>query len=396
MNKLSIFLTIIFIAVLFSNINAQNLGFTPHISQIRIESRNNLIRLTWIDSPDAKGPVYIYRSARPFGVSVPANIRPIVVRYGAQYYIDDIDGMENVYYFIAASDAQGQPLEIIIPFINSINVINAKPDTSTVMEAQIYQGLSNLRARQDGNRVIITFDSSDRQKKAVLYRSAKPVRQSQDLFDAVMLQSGIFTQYADFPLPGSTWYYTVIFEDEISSGNMVIIPGINATTSAVFIYSERTAEDFIRYMPLPFLTIGNEMSGGFLSDVTSDMPLSAASINMLKNYQIPSKLPLETKSPRVYIVDLEAPTSGEDSALFQIIKEYFVRLDWEGVCVNLQRYLSLPRSRNVEARARFYLGQALYYTGNYKDALWEFLFYKSFSPVEAAGWIEAVLRAMVY
>jgi tetratricopeptide (TPR) repeat protein len=395
MNKVSIFLTIIFIAVISSNINAQNLGFTPHISQIRIESRNNLIRLSWIDSPEAKGPVYIYRSARPFGSSVPANIRPVVVRYGAQYFIDDIDGMENVYYFIAASDLQGQSYELIIPFINSINNIT-QSDIRPAMEKEFYQGISNLRVRQDENFVFITFNTSDPLKKAVLYRSAKPVRQSQDLFDAVMLQSGTFTQYADYPLPGSTWYYTVIFEDEISSGNMVIRPGINATTSAVFIYSERTAEDFMRYMPLPFLAIGSQMPGGFLSDITSDMPLSDASIIMLKNYQIPSKLPLEAKNPRVYNVDFIAPTSGEDSALFQIINEYFARLDWEGACINLQRYLSLPRSRDVEARARFYLGQTYYYTGNYKDALWEFLSYKSFSPVEAAGWIEAVLAAMVY
>jgi hypothetical protein len=396
MNKLSIFLTIIFIAALSSNITAQNIGFTPHISQIQIEPRNNLVRLTWIDSPDVQGPVYIYRSARPFGNTVPVNIRPVIVRYGTQYYIDDIDGMENVYYLIAASDVQGQPLITIIPFINSLNINIAKSDNFPVMGNEFFQGLSNLRARQDGNRVAVTFDTSDRQKRVVLYRSAKPVRQSHDLFDAVMLQSGIFTQFTDYPLPGSTWYYSVIFEDEISSGNMVIRPGINATTSAVFIYSEKSAEDFMRYIPLPFLTIGNEMPGGFLSDVSGNIPLSSASENMLKNYQMPSKLPLETKSPRIYAVDLNAPTSGEDSALFQIMNEYFVRLDWEEACVNLQRYLLLPRSRDVEARARFYLGQTFYYTGNYKNALWEFLFYKSFNPVEAAGWIEAVLAAMVY
>jgi hypothetical protein len=237
---------------------------------------------------------------------------------------------------------------------------------------------------------------SEPRKSAVLYRTAQPVRQPLDLLGAVIVETGISTQYLDYPLPGSTWYYTVIFEDEISSGNMIIKPGINATTSAVFIYSERTAENFMRTIPLPILTIGSEMPGGFLSDVTHEIPLSMASINMLRNTQMPSKLPLEIKTPRVYIVDLESPTSGEDSALFQIVKDYFMKLDWEGAYINLKRYLSLPRSMEVEARARFYLGQTLYYTGNYKDALWEFLTFRSFSPVEATGWIEAVLTAMVY
>ncbi|WP_461247278.1 hypothetical protein, partial [Treponema sp. R6D11] len=94
---------------------AQSKDHTPYVSQIKVEPRNNLIRITWVDSPDAKGPVYIYRSARPFNGVIPANIRPVVVRYGEQYYIDDSDDMKNVYYFIAASDTSGQRYDIILP-----------------------------------------------------------------------------------------------------------------------------------------------------------------------------------------------------------------------------------------------------------------------------------------
>ncbi|MDR1318069.1 MAG: hypothetical protein LBJ90_00460, partial [Treponema sp.] len=61
----------------------------------------------------------------------------------------------------------------------------------------------------------------------------------------------------------------------------------------------------------------------------------------------------------------------------------------------LVRYLSLPHSVNVEARARFYLGQTYYYTGKNREALIEFLFVQSWYPNEANEWIEATLAAIV-
>jgi len=64
--------------------------------------------------------------------------------------------------------------------------------------------------------------------------------------------------------------------------------------------------------------------------------------------------------------------------------------------MDLQHYLSLPRSKGVEARARFYLGQTLYFIGNYRGALFEFLSIKSIHPVEANMWIDSILAAMVY
>jgi TolA-binding protein len=108
------------------------------------------------------------------------------------------------------------------------------------------------------------------------------------------------------------------------------------------------------------------------------------------------KAPLPSKKPRVFAVDLKSPAGGEESALFQIVKEYFEKRDWENSRIALLHYLSLPRSAEVEARARFYLGQAWYFTGNYREALFEFLSVQNLHPVEANIWIDAILTAMVY
>jgi hypothetical protein len=384
---------------------------SPYVTQIRAEPRNNLIRITWIDSPDARGSVYIFRSARPFSGSIPANIRPVIVRYGVQYYIDDIDDIENIYYFVAASDSSGRRYDVIIPQINSTNVNLSQPQTQTqpavpdsspapiaveIRPPVPVQGISNLRASRDGERVIVTYNTSSPEKKAVLYRSMHPVSQPQDLLNASIVQSGIRSPFVDSPVPGFNWYYAVVYEEEISSGNIGIRPGINATTAGVIISGDQAVEQALRPIPLPMLALRNAVGEGFfLPEIIEQVPLSTEAAGMLRNTRISAKVPLVLKIPRVFVIDLESPSTGEESALFQIVNEQFCLLDWEGARVSLQHYLSLPRSRDVEARARFYLGQTLYYTGNYREALLEFLFIRSIHPVEANNWIDAILTAMV-
>ncbi|MCL1954685.1 MAG: hypothetical protein FWF68_00160 [Spirochaetes bacterium] len=400
MVKKPVFLFFVLILAMPAYLAAQD-GFLPAVTHIRAETRNKLIRLTWTDSPDARGPVYIFRSARPFSGSVPANVRPVVVRYGAQFYIDDTDGMENIYYFIAASDVSGRRYDIIIPQINSIIVNIVSPGepvyvSPSVTEEWNAQGIFNLRARNDGERVVITFNTTNMQKRAVLYRSAQPIIKNEDLLNAVVVRSGIRSPFTDMPAPETAWYYTVIYEDEISNGNINIKPGVNSTASPVFAYGEETAYSFIRPIPLPILTLDDFGTGGFLPHTSRELPLSNEAANIAGSVRPLHNEPLIFKKPRVFAIDMEAPAGGEEAALAQIIKEFFGKFDWEGASMNLQQYLSLPRSKDVQMRASFYFAQTLYYTGRYSEALMEFLSFRSVNSVEANSWIDAVLSAMVY
>ena len=398
--SISIFLFLTASAGLF----AQGREFTPYVSNISVEARNNLIRLTWQDSPDARGPVFIFRSARPFSGSIPANIRPVVVRYGEQYYIDDVDDMENLYYFIAASDTSGQRYDIILPRMNStsLSIAQAEDEPRIIVPAQdsvptqITEGIYNLRASHDEDRVVITFEIAGERKRAILYRSTRPMQRPADLLNAVLVRSNVTSPFVDYPIPGLTWYYAVVYEDEIATGSMGIQPGINATISPVSIVGV-SAERSLRPIPLPVMTLNNTIPDSFfITEVPAQVSLGAESAALLRENQMPQKEPLVLRRPRVFAVDLAAPTGGEESALFQIVMEHFVKFDWENARVSLQHYLSQPRSREVEARARFYYGQTLYYTSNYRQALMEFLSFRSFNLPEANTWIDAVLTAMVY
>jgi len=269
------------------------------------------------------------------------------------------------------------------------------PPASTPDES--IEGIYNLRAVQDGERIIITFDTSALRGNAILYRSTQPVRRPQDLLNAVIVRSGVVSPFEDSPVPGLLWYYAIIYEDEIASGNVGIRPGVNATVSSVAIYSDQNIERSLRPIPLPVLTLrGNSRDSFFITEIPVEIPLSLESANMLRDTEMPRKAPLTLKRPRVFSVDLVAPTGGEESALFQIVMEHFIRFDWENARNGLQHYLSLPRSREIEARARFYLGQTLYYSGEYRQALMEFLSFRSFHLAEANSWIDAVLSAMVH
>ena len=290
---------------------------------------------------------------------------------------------------------------MILPRINSTSLILAQTqDEAEPVLPQFFEpveGIYNLSAVPDGESVIITFDSTDPHRSVILYRSTLPVRQPLDLMNAVLVQSGINSPAVDRPVPGLSWFYTVIYEDEITTGNMSVNPGVNATDSSVTISGGHIAERSMRPIPLPILTLNNiTRRSFFLPETFEDVTLSERSLNILQNTRIPQKEPLAMKNPRVFSIDLEAPAGGEESALFQIVSEYFVNLEWDAARDSLQRYLFLPRSGDVEARARFYLGQTLYYTGNYREALMEFISFRSFNSVEANLWIDAVLTALVY
>jgi hypothetical protein len=402
MKKMPVFS--IFFLVFAMSASAQDNG-NYIVSRISAEARNNLIRLTWVDSPDARGPVYIFRSSRPFSGSVPANLRPVTVKYGEQYYIDDSDDLEIIYYFVAASDISGRRYDTIIPRVNStnVNISGMVSEDELVLNETVtsppIQGISNLAARLDGERILITFDVNGPRKNAVLYRSTQPVREPRDLLNAVMVQSGLRSPFIDYPVPDLSYYYALVYEDEISGGSLEITPGINATISAVTVYGGGTTERALRPIPLPAMTLNNALPEGyFLPDASgsASASLSDNAAKAIRNTSVPEKAPIEQRKPRVFRVDLQSPAGGEDSALFEIISESFVNRDWEKARVDLQHYLSLPHSKDVEARARFYFGQTLYFTGNFKGALFEFLSIKSIHPVEANMWIDSILAAMVY
>jgi hypothetical protein len=383
--------------------------FAPFVSQLSVEARNNLVRLSWIDSPDIRGPVYIFRAPQPFETGrIPENIRPQEIPYGTQSFIDETEGAGRVYYFAAASDGLGRRYDIVIPYNNTISVtINSSDTAGAAPEGQSFRpvesGIFGLETRTAGDGVHISYRTAGGQRNIVLYRSVQPLRNTADLLRAVIIYSGAPAPFTDYPAPGISHYYAVIFEDEVLQGTAGLIPGHNASIEPVEIRvtagmtGPPAPETPVRAMPLPLISVYNAVPGSDgSSGAPSAVPLGPDAAKALDAIPRPRSGPPPKKRPRAFSQDLEAPGRGEESQLRAIVQGTFAKRDWQGARTELLNYLSLSRSPRSEARARFYLGQAYYFTGQNREALIEFLAVQSQYPQEVRDWIDAVLIAMIY
>ena len=397
------------------------------VSHLQGEVKNNLVRLSWEDSPDARGPVYIYRSSLPLegdgpflGTGPLLGVRPIRVPYGVQYYVDEIESGAAIYYFVVASDETGRTFDVRMVPGNYISVqplagsiASAVPETTRATAApragagtttEIPRGISSLEAAAEGDKVIISFAAGPENSgvnNAVLYRSVQPINATADLLGAVIIQTHVRSPAADYPVPGIPYYYAVVDGEDLIRGTVAIVPGQNATAAPIRAAAsggqgiDSSGRD-MRVMPLPEISIQAVVPGiNAYPGPSAPAELSPLAARVLGN--IPARpLPAPSlKEPRIFTRDTEAPrTGGEDYTLALIVKGSFSAKNWEAARDELVRFLALPRSSEAQARARFYLGQCSYFLRRPGEGLFEFLAAGDRYPVEAAEWIQASLDMM--
>jgi hypothetical protein len=418
MKKKSIFICVLIISSVF--LFAQEAVFAPFVSRLTIEAKNNLIRLMWKDSVDVKGPVYIYRSETPFENSfAPLPPNPVTVPYGIGSYIDEIEEPGTWHYMVVSSDANGKRYEVAIPLGNIISVLvnqglvgelSVTQEQPQVSQRAPVTGIQSISASVHGDAVSITFRTDGSTKTPVLYRSVNELRNPQDLLRAVIVQSGVKSPFVDYPVPGISYYYSIVFEEDLSQGNIHIQPGINATLNPVEIPMQtasgaqgtetRTASvsgtrTNLRSMPLPIISTSNLVSGiNNLPELPSPIPLSEEAAKAASEIAGDYNREQFRKYPKAFAEDMNSGTSEGDYALKTIVQGSFANRDWPSTKNELLQYLSMPRSAEAEARARFYLGQSYYFTASAQEALFEFLMVQNTYEKEAAEWIQASLAML--
>jgi hypothetical protein len=305
------------------------------------------------------------------------------------------------YYFIVASNAAGERYAVTIPSSNMISV--------TVHEAAAGQKASvqpadskihSITAEVQGGGIMISYQTKDEGQMTILYRSINPIRRMEDLLNAVILRSLSGAPYMDYPLGGIPNYYAILLEDELISGTAAIYPGLNATIKPVEVAADPQAAPQVRPIPLPLISTNtlNTLPDGFgkiSPEMPKKIPLSHQAEESLIDVPPYKAPPRARKAPRVFPQDLEAPLplgGEEDRLLRSIIQGPFNAKDWGGAQEVLLRYLALPRSHAAEARARYYLGQTYFFTGAFREALFEFLMAQSQYPEDIVDWIQATLR----
>jgi len=401
-------------AVFIIPLNAQETTDTavsvPSVSRLQGEVRNNLVRLSWTDSPDVRGPVYIYRSTYPFeGMGPFQGTRRIEVPYGVQFYIDEIENGGTLYYFAAASDETGRSYDIPINSANTISIqiplssfvpVISKPiavPEKKIIVANIQPGLSPMEAAVQGYRVILTFSQEDT-KNATLYRSTRPIQETQDLLGAVIIQTNAGSPFTDLPVPGISYYYAVIAEEDLIRGTVKIVPGYNATRYAVEVSPDGKGSQnrVMRVMPLPQISVKAAVPGiNAYNEIPAPRELSPEAAKALGNIPVRSQSGTVLKKPRVFTRNLNTSMAEvEEYALSSVVSGPFAARNWDAAREEFVRFLTLPRNPEIVGRARFYLGQCYYFLNRPEDGLFEFLAVRDRYPAEAMEWIQASLDMM--
>ena len=422
MRKISLlglfFIFAVFPLTVRAQVPPESAVYAPFVSRIQGELRGNFLRLSWTDSPDARGPVYIYRSNSPFeGAIQPAGIhsgiRPVEVAYGAQSYVDEIESGSitgnNLYYYVAASDERGRSYDIPMAYINTIGIyippgsvpapgVTREPGTSET-PAYRARGIASLTASPQRDSIIITFTGGD-SENVTLYRSIRPISAMADLLGAVIVQSGIKSPFTDQASAGIPYYYAVIPDDELLRGTVSIEQGRNSTARAVQISTPESGQDnrSIRSMPLPNISVQAAIPGlSAYTEVPSITAISPEASNALGDIPRAAQTEPAAKRPRLFARDTEPPAAGgEEYFLYSIVTRLFITGNWDAAREELQNFLALPRLPEVSARARFYLGQCYYFLRMPRESLFEFLAIQDRYPAEAADWIRSSLSMIAY
>ncbi|MDR1787608.1 MAG: hypothetical protein LBR16_04070 [Treponema sp.] len=303
------------------SVPAANTVFAPFVSQLKGEVRNRLVRLSWVDSVDVKGPLYIYRSLTPIDAASAGSMHILAeVPYGIQAYIDDPGGAGVFYYYVSAGDTSGQRYNVFIPFTNSISV----EITPEILEASVDPELAN------SPQTIVHDPSTEAQTSS---ETLPP------LLIAVPLPR---TQPAPQPEPP---------------------PAPQPEPP-----------------PLP------KLSPEALRAVKDIIDRNAA-----QGRRLP---PERLKTPRAFSEDMNTAVAVGEYSVRAIVQRYFLRRNWQTARDELRRLLNAPLDAAEQARARYYLGQSLFFCGSYQESLYEFFSIQIQYPEEAREWIAAALKGM--
>lgn len=384
--------------------------YAPFVSKLSAVDRGGKAALSWLDSRDAAGPAFVFRAAFPIEPEVLAKAQKIAeVPYGAQSYIDTPPHPGKWYYYVAASDAAGTRYDLMLPYTNVASAVVSEAAESAVSGSAAAKApapepakIGAVKAAVKDDAVVVSFVAAASVANVIVYRSASRIERATDLLDAVIVQSAPASAapVIDYPVPGISYFYALIPEEDLKTGRIAIEKGINSTIVPVEVPAGRYRVGLpgpprdIRAMPLPLISLDSALPDSIQGSLPPAAPgaLSAAAEKAVAELLagMPQKKGPERK-PRAFPQDLETPAGGEEYVLRSIVQGPFAKKEWEESAKQIVRYLSLSRSQKSEARARYYLGQAYYFTGRFPDALFEFLLAQSQYYAESQEWIDAVL-----
>lgn len=380
--------------------------FAPFVSRIRVAVREGQVRLTWRDAEEVDGPYRIYRhNAEINDRTFPAAELVATVEGGVETYLDTPPGPGRYFYAVLTESEAGDVYKIFIPFRNK--TIQPAVITEERAEAVAKARVFNLTATVVGNGIELTYDASRNGRELAVYRSTVPIRAFSSLVSATRIAviESVERRYVDYPVPGVPYYYGIFDTEEIEEEAITVESGENvlAEPVQVRISAGRPTVDMpppvsTRGIPLPLLQLqaasvtASEAELARIPDPQSLDPQTREALDsILLSAGETTPEPLE---PVVLPTERVMDARGTRGTLTEIIQEEFIPGDYREAAQLLTNLLAVTLEPEIAGRARFYLGQSYYFTGQYRDGFFALLLAKDEYHTEASPWMNRILRIL--
>jgi hypothetical protein len=411
--------------------------FAPYPSRLRVGVRDDKVLISWEDSVDLSLGYVIYRHRNePSAENFAEAIMIGDAEAGAESF-EYAPPDDSPYYYIVLGRSESGVYEVFIPLRNVSLVGIAAPGApslasgsgtgaqsaapssaasapaagqATVAAQSDVSSLSpvtELSASIDGDSIIVGFKASPDAGRLIVYRGTSPFSQNAAILDAVVaaLVEPSEASFRDYPVPGIPYFYAILPERELLGGSIRIVPGQNATQSALSIPAGSyrvglpTVSASSRSAPLPYLILTRTLSDAhpvILEELApSPKALSADTQKAVNALLAAAGSPARAERPMVTIFPEDLRSSGgEDFALRSIISDLFSRGSYAKAAEQLTLYLSLPRSATASAKARFYRAQALALSASYQEAFFDFLRAEESYYLQCQPWMDYVLAQL--
>jgi hypothetical protein len=377
--------------------------FAPFASRLETQREDSTVVLAWRDSPDlADGTYLVYRhTERIDSANVDEAELLAAVDAGVQTYTDTPLSAGTYYYAVIAQDSDGNRYDVFVPYRN-VTASGLVLET-VATEQDLAARVTNLSAQVQEDYIVINFDASKIDRDLILFRATSPIRSAADLFDATSLGTfeSTLDEVEDYPVPGIPYYYAMSDAALVKIGRIHFVPQENATTTPVQVpvstnrigLPETIAP---RSLPLPFLMLTSEIeTGDRLGAAPFTLPqYRTASKRTAQSVQslLETLPPIRTKAPEPVILpeDRGEGSGGEAYTLRSVLQNEFQAREWDESVGQLLSFLSIRRSDELEARGRFYLGQAYYFQGRHREAFFEFLLAEDYFYTQVQPWLAAL------
>ncbi len=373
----------------------------PFVSRLSVKTGEGNVKLTWKDTKDINGTCVIYRYSEEITM---ANFHKAVkvgeVPQGSEAFIDYPDSKGPHFYAVLIKDQNNNLYDLFIPFRNkSVSGVTLE---NLGTEKELAAQITGIDTQVQKDSILVTFESTKEDRELIIYRSTTPMRTSTDLAYAQPLRAipSSRTGFQDFPVPGISYYYAIMDSGLVKVGEIYFRPGENSTIlpSSIPIGTrvglpETTVS---RNLPLPLLPLTLKVdTGEYLgSPEPVRLPEEAALDTATKKAvagimeTIPAVTPKELKP--LLLVEDKGPTvsGGEEYTLKTILNKEFAEQRWLECEKLLKNFLSVHRTAEIETRARFYLGQVLYFQKKYRDSFLQFILIQDALYAKVTPWLD--------